>query len=134
MINPLSQVSWREGLHHHGEDEQLAGYTLQELLGLANSRLTQQRMLAFDALAGVIRNARLQRGDRTLWQAPLLLLQAGLVRVSTWIIDSEIRKIFVYPKISRRGPSRARPRIHPVSDYRNKCTARASWTVDKDRL
>lgn len=89
MINPLSQVSWREGLHHHGEDEQLAGYTLQELLGLANSRLTQQRMLAFDALAGVIRNARLQRGDRTLWQAPLLLLQAGLVVVVRRELDQE---------------------------------------------
>ena len=64
VINPLSEVSWRQGLHHHGEDEQLPGYTLQELLGLANSRLTQQRLLAFDALAGVIRNARLQKGDR----------------------------------------------------------------------
>ena len=43
IVNPLSDVSWREGLHHHGEDEQLPGYTLQELLGLSNSRLFQQR-------------------------------------------------------------------------------------------
>ena len=33
IVNPTKEISWREGLHHHGEDEQLAGYTLQELLG-----------------------------------------------------------------------------------------------------
>ena len=25
VMNPLSEVSWREGLHHHGDDEQLPG-------------------------------------------------------------------------------------------------------------
>ena len=32
VVNPLAEISWREGLHHHGEDEQLPGYTLQEMI------------------------------------------------------------------------------------------------------
>ena len=62
---------------------------MQELLGLSNSRLLQQRQIAYKALEGVIRNARLQRGDRTLFVAPKLLLQAGLVVVVRRELDSE---------------------------------------------
>ena len=89
IVNPTKEISWREGLHHHGEDEQLAGYTLQELLGLSNSRVLKQRILAFKALSAVIRNARLRKGDRTLFQSPKLLLQAGLIVVVRRELDSE---------------------------------------------
>lgn len=62
---------------------------MQELLGLSNSRLLQQRQIAYKALEGVIRNARLQQGDRTLFVAPKLILQAGLVVVVRRELDSE---------------------------------------------
>ena len=62
---------------------------MQELLGLSNSRLLQQRQIAYKALEGVVRNARLQQGDRTLFVAPKLLLQAGLIVVVRRELDSE---------------------------------------------
>ena len=62
---------------------------MQELLGLSNSRLLQQRQIAYKALEGVICNARLQQGDRTLFVAPKLLLQAGLIVVVRRELDSE---------------------------------------------
>lgn len=89
IMNPTKEISWREGLHHHGEDEQLAGYTLQELLGLSNSRVLKQRIIAFKALAAVIRKSRLRKGDRTLLKSPKLLLQAGLIVVVRRELDSE---------------------------------------------
>ena len=62
---------------------------MQELLGLSNSRLLQQRQIAYKALEGVVRNARLRQGDRTLFVAPKLLLQAGLIVVVRRELDSE---------------------------------------------
>ena len=58
-------------------------------LGLSNSRVLKQRILAFKALAAVIRNSRLRKGDRTLFQSPKLLLQAGLIVVVRRELDSE---------------------------------------------
>lgn len=42
------------GLHHHGEDEEKAGYCLIEILGLARSTSHAQRALAMNMLAGVL--------------------------------------------------------------------------------
>ena len=42
------------GLHHHGNEPNLAGYTLQELLSLARSQFSQQQVFAFRLLAKVI--------------------------------------------------------------------------------
>ena len=44
------------GLHHHGEEPDRPGYTLEELLTLARSTYPQQRCLAFDTLTNVIDN------------------------------------------------------------------------------
>ena len=89
VVNPMKDISWREGLHHHGEDEELAGYTLQELLGLSNSRNLQQRHISFRAISAVIWNSRLKQGDRALFVAPELLLQAGLIVVVRRELDFE---------------------------------------------
>lgn len=62
---------------------------MQELLGLSNSRLFQQRQIAYRALRGVIQNSRLQKSDPTLFKAPKLLLQAGLVVVVRRELDLE---------------------------------------------
>ncbi|XP_018908614.2 LOW QUALITY PROTEIN: RNA polymerase II-associated protein 1 [Bemisia tabaci] len=45
------------GLHHHGEDAQRPGYTLQELLHLSRSAVTQQRILAISSLASILERA-----------------------------------------------------------------------------
>ena len=42
------------GLHHHGEEPVAAGYTLDELLHLAQSSVPQQRVLALQTLAVLV--------------------------------------------------------------------------------
>ena len=42
------------GLHHHGEEADRAGYTLEELFLLSRSNFLQQRVLAINTLARII--------------------------------------------------------------------------------
>lgn len=49
--------SWLSGLHHHGEEMERAGYTLEELLTLSRSTNIGQRSTAFNTLAAIFRNA-----------------------------------------------------------------------------
>lgn len=46
------------GLHHHANDADLAGYTLDELVHLARSRVPTQRVLAMQVLTGIVRRAK----------------------------------------------------------------------------
>eukprot|EP00916_Digyalum_oweni_P023485 GHVL01038942.1.p1 GENE.GHVL01038942.1~~GHVL01038942.1.p1 ORF type:complete len:814 (+),score=284.09 GHVL01038942.1:1224-3665(+) len=48
---------WR-GLHHHGQDPDLPGYTLPELLYLAQSSSPSQRSLAISTLAAIFNQCR----------------------------------------------------------------------------
>ncbi|TRY63779.1 hypothetical protein TCAL_05592 [Tigriopus californicus] len=53
---PLSEdIPVQAGLHHHGEEEKRAGYTVEELLILARSRNPQQKVLALDTLAQIVK-------------------------------------------------------------------------------
>jgi hypothetical protein len=42
------------GLHHHGDEPDRAGYTLEELFLLSRSNFLQQRVLAINTLAKII--------------------------------------------------------------------------------
>ncbi len=42
------------GLHHHGDQQQFAGYTLSELSLWIRSAVPQQRILALDVLAAIV--------------------------------------------------------------------------------
>uniref|UniRef100_A0A8C3DJ23 RNA polymerase II associated protein 1 n=1 Tax=Corvus moneduloides TaxID=1196302 RepID=A0A8C3DJ23_CORMO len=42
------------GLHHHGEEAERAGYSLQELFHLSRSQVTQQRTLALQVLGRIV--------------------------------------------------------------------------------
>ena len=46
------------GLHHHGSEPDLAGYTLQELISLARSQFLQQQVFALRVLAKVINKVK----------------------------------------------------------------------------
>jgi hypothetical protein len=48
------KVNVTQALHHHGEEPERAGYTLQELLKLSRSSLQQQRVLALTTLANIL--------------------------------------------------------------------------------
>lgn len=45
-------------LHHHGEEPDAAGYTLEELFHLSRSTILQQRVIALQTLANIIRQVR----------------------------------------------------------------------------
>ena len=51
------------GLHHHGEEPNRPGYTLEELLTLARSTFPKQRSIAFDTLSNIIKNSKNGRFD-----------------------------------------------------------------------
>ena len=43
------------GLHHHGDQQSEAGYTLNELHSLARSNFPGQKILALKTLANILR-------------------------------------------------------------------------------
>ncbi|ELU07650.1 hypothetical protein CAPTEDRAFT_227185 [Capitella teleta] len=86
---PQQDVAVHEGLHHHGEEPERAGYTLPELFTLSRSANMQQRTLALNTLACVLRNARVGRFHEML-SAPITpsLLEGGLIFILRWALDN----------------------------------------------
>ncbi|KAF7201753.1 RNA polymerase II-associated protein 1 isoform X2 [Nothobranchius furzeri] len=58
LIPPSEDLPTHLGLHHHGEEPERAGYSLQELFLLARSQFIQQRSLALSTLANILSKAR----------------------------------------------------------------------------
>ncbi|XP_078063268.1 RNA polymerase II-associated protein 1-like, partial [Mustelus asterias] len=54
LIPPDVDLPTHLGLHHHGEQQEQAGYSLQELFHLARSQIIQQRTLALQMLARIV--------------------------------------------------------------------------------
>lgn len=81
-------VPVREGLFHHGDEQEVPGYTLEELFTLSRSAVIQQRVLALQTLAKIIHN---YRSDCLVGQlrSPLIsrLLKAGVVFLLRWSMD-----------------------------------------------
>ncbi|KAI8489267.1 RNA polymerase II associated protein 1 [Branchiostoma belcheri] len=76
------------GLHHHGDEPEVAGYTLEELFMLSRSRFPQQRALALQVLARVV--ARARNGEfAVVLSGPLLpmMLESGMVFVVRFSLD-----------------------------------------------
>ena len=55
LVDQSDDIPEHLGLHHHGDDPSSAGYTLEELIVLARSSFLQQRVLALQVLARIIR-------------------------------------------------------------------------------
>ncbi|XP_043278774.1 RNA polymerase II-associated protein 1 isoform X2 [Venturia canescens] len=63
-----------KGLHHHGEEPDRPGYSLQELLQLSRSSNQQQRCTALTTLANIMEKSRNGWYDKVLEPAPLIAL------------------------------------------------------------
>ncbi|XP_070154154.1 RNA polymerase II-associated protein 1 [Polyergus mexicanus] len=63
-----------KGLHHHGEEPERPGYSLQELLQLSRSSIQQQRCKALTTLANVMEKTHEGRYDKALHPSPLTAL------------------------------------------------------------
>ncbi|XP_053701075.1 RNA polymerase II-associated protein 1 [Synchiropus splendidus] len=94
LIPPTEDLPTHLGLHHHGEEPERAGYSLQELFLLSRSKVTSQRSLALTTLASVLSKARageylsLLRGSVTS-----TLLDAGLLFLLRFALDDAVEGV-----------------------------------------
>ncbi|KAF2350487.1 RNA polymerase II-associated protein 1 C-terminal [Trinorchestia longiramus] len=89
-----ADVSHREGLHHHGEEPERAGYTLDEIFVYARSSVVQQRQLALSILAAIL-NKVAQGYYFSCFQASLLqmLLDSGVVLLLRFSLDDAVAAV-----------------------------------------
>nr|XP_010596659.1 RNA polymerase II-associated protein 1 isoform X1 [Loxodonta africana]XP_010596660.1 RNA polymerase II-associated protein 1 isoform X1 [Loxodonta africana] len=79
------------GLHHHGEEAERAGYSLQELFHLTRSQVSQQRALALQVLAQVISRAQAgEFGGQLVGSVLHLLLDAGFLFLLRFSLDDRV--------------------------------------------
>ena len=59
LVSRTADIPVTAALHHHGEEPEAAGYTLEELFQLARSTILQQRVIALQTLSNIIRQVSL---------------------------------------------------------------------------
>ena len=96
-----------KGLHHHGQEPERPGYSLQELLQLSRSSSPQQRSIALQSLANIFEKSRRGWYDSVLHPPPLsalneknvlLLLRFSLDDSSVAIVTAALQALraFLY--------------------------------------
>ncbi|XP_058255897.1 RNA polymerase II-associated protein 1 [Hemibagrus wyckioides] len=94
LLPPTEDLPTHLGLHHHGEEPELAGYSLQELFLLSRSQLTQQRSLALNTLAHILSKACAGEYSSCLKGNVLAsLLDAGLLFLLRFSLDDGIEGV-----------------------------------------
>uniref|UniRef100_A0A8D2PHG6 RNA polymerase II associated protein 1 n=1 Tax=Zosterops lateralis melanops TaxID=1220523 RepID=A0A8D2PHG6_ZOSLA len=82
------------GLHHHGEEAERAGYSLQELFHLSRSQVTQQRTLALQVLGRIVQRARAGEFASSLKGSVVrLLLDAGFLFLLRFSLDDAVENV-----------------------------------------
>uniref|UniRef100_A0A8C6ITY6 RNA polymerase II-associated protein 1 n=1 Tax=Melopsittacus undulatus TaxID=13146 RepID=A0A8C6ITY6_MELUD len=82
------------GLHHHGEEAERAGYSLQELFHLSRSQVIQQRTLALQVLGRIVQKARAGEFVSSLKGSILrLLLDAGFLFLLRFSLDDAVDNV-----------------------------------------
>uniref|UniRef100_A0A8B9EWB5 RNA polymerase II associated protein 1 n=1 Tax=Amazona collaria TaxID=241587 RepID=A0A8B9EWB5_9PSIT len=82
------------GLHHHGEEAERAGYSLQELFHLSRSQVIQQRTLALQVLGRIVQKARAGEFVSSLKGSILrLLLDAGFLFLLRFSVDDAVDNV-----------------------------------------
>ncbi|KAK7469640.1 hypothetical protein BaRGS_00036369 [Batillaria attramentaria] len=82
------------GLHHHGDEPERAGYTLEELFTLARSSNIQQRGLALNTLGYITQKAK-QGMLEDFVQTPILptILDGGVIFLLRWACDDSVDSV-----------------------------------------
>ncbi|XP_069773253.1 RNA polymerase II-associated protein 1 [Narcine bancroftii] len=94
LIPPGADVPTHLGLHHHGEQPEEAGYSLQELFHLSRSQIIQQRTLALQMLARVIQKAKAGDFASSLKHSIMrMLLDAGCLFLLRFSLDDGIENV-----------------------------------------
>uniref|UniRef100_A0A6I8PHX6 RNA polymerase II associated protein 1 n=2 Tax=Ornithorhynchus anatinus TaxID=9258 RepID=A0A6I8PHX6_ORNAN len=91
LLAPDADLPTHLGLHHHGEEAERAGYSLQELFHLSRSQASQQRALALQVLARVVHKAQAGEFSGRLSGSVLrLLLDAGFLFLLRFSLDDGV--------------------------------------------
>ncbi|CAK6956948.1 RNA polymerase II-associated protein 1 [Scomber scombrus] len=94
LIPPTEDLPTHLGLHHHGEEPERAGYSLQELFLLSRSQIFQQRTLALNTLANILSKARAGEYMPVLKGSVMsTLLDAGLLFLLRFALDESVEGV-----------------------------------------
>ncbi|XP_053553790.1 RNA polymerase II-associated protein 1 isoform X2 [Bombina bombina] len=94
LIPPNTELPTHLGLHHHGEESERAGYSLQELFHLSRSQFIQQRALSQQVLGRIVQKARQGEFSSSLKGSVLrLLLDAGFLFLLRYSIDDSAENV-----------------------------------------
>ncbi|XP_041809436.1 RNA polymerase II-associated protein 1 [Chelmon rostratus] len=94
LIPPTEDLPTHLGLHHHGEEPERAGYSLQELFLLSRSQVNQQRSLALSTLANILSKARAGEYLTVLKGSVMsTLLDAGLLFLLRFALDDGVEGV-----------------------------------------
>ncbi|KAM4540782.1 RNA polymerase II-associated protein 1 isoform 2-T2 [Fundulus diaphanus] len=94
LIPPSEDLPTHLGLHHHGEEPERAGYSLQELFLLSRSQIIQQRTLALNTLACILTKARAGEYQSVLkGSVTSTVLDAGLLFLLRFALDDSIEGV-----------------------------------------
>uniref|UniRef100_A0A669EI03 RNA polymerase II associated protein 1 n=1 Tax=Oreochromis niloticus TaxID=8128 RepID=A0A669EI03_ORENI len=94
LIPPTEDLPMHLGLHHHGEEPERAGYSLQELFLLSRSQVIQQRTLSLSTLANILSKARAGEYMSVLkGSVTSTLLDAGLLFLLRFALDDSVEGV-----------------------------------------
>ncbi|XP_041827355.1 RNA polymerase II-associated protein 1 [Melanotaenia boesemani] len=94
LIPPTEDLPTHLGLHHHGEEPERAGYSLQELFLLSRSQIIQQRSLALSTVANILSKARDGEYLSVLKGSVIsTLLDAGLLFLLRFALDDGVEGV-----------------------------------------
>uniref|UniRef100_UPI00398EF54A RNA polymerase II-associated protein 1 isoform X2 n=1 Tax=Pristiophorus japonicus TaxID=55135 RepID=UPI00398EF54A len=94
LIPPGVDVPTHLGLHHHGEQPEQAGYSLQELFHLSRSQIIQQRTLALQMLARIVQKAKSGDFSSSLKHSMVrMLLDAGFLFLLRFSLDDSAENV-----------------------------------------
>ncbi|KAG0710172.1 RNA polymerase II-associated protein 1 [Chionoecetes opilio] len=90
-----ADISYRQALHHHGEEPGRAGYSLDEIFQLVRSQVVQQRHQGLSILGEIFRNAKEGLYDLCL-ETPLvqLAVEAGAVLLLRFSLDDASHLVY----------------------------------------
>ncbi|XP_015671420.2 RNA polymerase II-associated protein 1 [Protobothrops mucrosquamatus] len=94
LIPPDKEFPTHLGLHHHGEEAERAGYSLQELFHLSRSHVTQQRTLALQVLGLIVQKAKAGEFASSLKGSVLqVLFDAGFLFLLRFSLDDPVDNV-----------------------------------------
>eukprot|EP00002_Diphylleia_rotans_P021455 TRINITY_DN4174_c0_g1_i6.p1 TRINITY_DN4174_c0_g1~~TRINITY_DN4174_c0_g1_i6.p1 ORF type:complete len:1271 (+),score=302.99 TRINITY_DN4174_c0_g1_i6:73-3885(+) len=67
VIAPDTDIDTSRGLHHHGEEPDLAGYTIAELFHLSRSKMPNQRTVSIQILGYIMFKAKSGEYENDVW-------------------------------------------------------------------